>query len=130
MKRFLFAALTLGMAGAAAAQDFSSSIAVETVEAHRVVLRGTDVERREDGGAYVHGWAQRARGQAGLINAHLHVEAFDGQGTSLGVAEGGWNGALSMRDRSAESFHIRMPAEMASRAARVRVSVEQGARHD
>lgn len=129
MKRVLFAALALGITGNAVAQDFAA-IAVETVEAHRVVLRGADGERREDGGAYVHGWAQRARGQAGLINAHLHAEGFDSQGTSLGVAEGGWNGALSMRDRSAEPFHIRLPADMASRAARVCVSVERGARHD
>lgn len=129
MKRVLLGALALAFAGAAAAQE-TRTIPVEAIDGHRVSLRGADVDLRVDGAADVHGWARRERGRAGLINAHLHVEAFDAADASLGVVDGGWTGALSVRDRSAEPFHIRLSPEMTSAAARVRVTVEPGARHD
>jgi hypothetical protein len=129
MRRFFLGALTLTFAGAAAAQE-TRTIAVEAIDGRRVNLRAADVELRADGGADVHGWARRARTQAGLINAHLHAEAFDAEGASLGVVDGGWNGVLSIRDRSAEPFHIRLSPELANAAVRVRVTVEPGARHD
>ena len=129
MRRLLIGASALAFASAAAAQD-ARAITVEAVDGRRVSLHGADVEVREDGATDVHGWARRARAQAGLINAHLHAEAFNAEGRSLGVVDGGWNGALSSRDRSAEPFHIRLPADIANAAVRVRVTVEPGQRHD
>jgi hypothetical protein len=129
MRRLFLGALALAFAGQAAAEE-TRTIPVEAVDGHRVGLGGADVELRTDGSADVHGWARRAGAQAGIINAHLHAEAFDAEGASFGVVDGGWNaGVLSSRDRSAELFHVRLPPDMASATARVRVTVEPGARH-
>lgn len=106
------------------------SIAVETVSRHKVVLRGFDVERRDDGRLYVHGWARRETGRAGLINAHVHVEAFGAEGAGLGVTEGGWSAPLSRRDRAAVSVHVELTEYPSAFISRVRVSVEPGARHN
>jgi hypothetical protein len=129
MRQFFIGALALAVAGGASAQA-TGAIPVEAIDGHRVSLRGVDIEMRDDGGADVRGWARRARAPAGLINAHLHAQAFDALGASLGVVDGGWNGALSIRDRSAEPFHIRLSPEMAQAAVRVHVTVEPGARHN
>lgn len=74
MRRLLIGASALAFAGAAAAQD-ARAITVEAVDGRRVSLHGADVKVREDGATDVHGWARRARAQAGLINAHLQVWA-------------------------------------------------------
>lgn len=117
-------------AGSAAAQDATPEAAVEAVSGHKVRLRGFDLERRADGGAYVHGWVRREPGRAGLINAHLHVETFDANGASLSQTEGGWNDPLSVRDRASSPVHVELAEDPATPIARVRVSVEPGARHD
>ena len=93
-------------------------------------LRGFDLERRTDGRAYVHGWARREPGRAGLINAHLHVETFNANGASLGLTEGGWSDPLSVRDRASSPVHVELAEDPSTPIARVRVSVEAGARHN
>ena len=118
------------IAGSAVAQEATPDVAVETMNGHKVRLPGFDLERRTDGGSYVHGWARREPGQAGLINAHLHVETFDANGASLGVTEGGWNDPLSVRDRASSPVHIELARDDNAEIARVRVSVAPGARHD
>lgn len=132
MKAFLIFLAVLLSAAPAAAQDANPDVAVETVSGHKVRLRGFDLERRADGRAFVHGWARREPGRAGLINAHLHAEMFDASGASLGLIEGGWNDPLSVRDRSASAVHLELGQDDAAEVARVRVrvSVEPGRRHD
>jgi len=130
MKSISIALAALFIVGSAAAQEATPDTAVETVSGHKVRLRGFDLERRADGRAYVHGWARREPGRAGLISAHLHVETFDVGDASLGVAEGGWNDPLSVRDRAASPVHVELSPDIAGRIARVRVSVEPGARHN
>ncbi len=118
------------VAGSAAAQAPAPEAAVELISGHKVRLRGFDLERRADGRAYVHGWARRETGRAGLINAHLHVETFDANGASLGLTEGGWNDPLSVRDRSSSAVHVELAPDPTAQIVRVRISVEPGARHD
>lgn len=118
------------VAGSAAAQAPAPEPAVDLISGHKVALRGFDLERRADGRAYVHGWARRETGRAGLINAHLHVETFDANGASLGLIEGGWNDPLSVRDRSSSAVHVELAPDPTVEIARVRISVELGARHD
>ena len=118
------------VAGSAAAQASAPKAAVELISDHKVRLRGFDLERRADGRAYVHGWARRETGRAGLINAHLHVETFDANGASLGLTEGGWNDPLSVRDRSSRAVHVELAPDPTAQIVRVRISVEPGARHD
>lgn len=130
MKAISFFLAALLVAGSAAAQAPAPEAAVEMINGHKVRLRGFDLERRADGGAYVHGWARREPGQAGLINAHLHVETFNADGASLGLIEGGWNDPLSVRDRSSSAVHVELAPDPSAEIARVRVSVEPGARDD
>ncbi|MFN3463302.1 MAG: hypothetical protein ACK4X1_04425 [Terricaulis sp.] len=118
------------VAGSAAAQEPTPEAAIEMVSGHKVRLRGFDLERRADGRAYVHGWARREPGRAGLINAHLHVETFDANGASLALTEGGWNDPLSVRDRAASAVHVELAPDPSLQIVRVRVSVESGSRHD
>lgn len=126
---FLAALLVAGSAAAQAPAP-APEAAVELISGHKVALRGFDLERRADGRAYVHGWARRETGRAGLINAHLHVETFDANGASLGLTEGGWNDPLSVRDRSSSAVHVELAPDPTAEIARVRISVEPGARHD
>lgn len=128
MKTILIILAAFLFAGSAAAQDATPEVAVEAVSGQKVRLRGFDLERRADGGAYVHGWARRETGRAGLINAHLHVETFDANGASLGLTEGGWNDPLSVRDRSASAVHVELARDPSAAITRVRVSVEPGGR--
>ncbi len=130
MKAISFFLAALLVAGSAAAQAPAPEAAVEMINGHKVRLRGFDLERRADGGAYVHGWARREPGQAGLINAHLHVETFNADGASLGLIEGGWNDPLSVRDRSSSAVHVELAPDPSAEIARVRVSVKPGARDD
>lgn len=130
MKSISIILTALLIAGSASAQDAAPDAAVETVSGHKVRLRGFDLERRADGRVYVHGWARREPGRAGLINAHLHVETFDASGASLGLAEGGWNDPLSVRDRASSAAHVELAPDPSTLITRVRVSVEPGARHD
>lgn len=118
------------IAGSAIAQEATTEVAVETVNGHKVRLRGFDLERRADGSAYVHGWARREPVRAGPINAHLHVETFDVNGVSLGLTEGGWNDPLSVRNRASSAVHVELAHDPSAPIVRVRVSVEPGARHD
>jgi len=130
MKAVSFFLTALLVAGSAAAQSPAPEAAVELISGHKVALRGFDLERRADGRAYVHGWARRETGRAGLINAHLHVETFGADGASLGLTEGGWNDPLSVRDRSSSAVHVELAPDPTAEIARVRISVEPGARHD
>lgn len=130
MKSISISLAALFFASSVAAQEATPDVAVEAIGGHKVRLRGFDLERRADGRVYVHGWARRESGRAGLINAHLHVETFDANGASLGVTEGGWNAPLSMRDRASSPVHVELAPDPSISIARVRVSVEQGARHD
>lgn len=128
MKRTTALLIFIAFTANAQAQEGAPAVAVETVDGHKVVLRGVDVERR-DGGADVHGWVRREPGRMGAIYAHLHVEAFDAAGVSLGVSEGRWFDTLSVRDRSSSPFHVELTPNIAARLDRVRVSIEAGARH-
>jgi len=128
MKAVSFFLAALVAAGSAAAQAPAPVAAVEMISGHKVRLRGFDLEHRADGRAYVHGWARRETGQAGLINAHLHVETFDAYGASLGLTEGG--DPLSVRDRSSSAVHVELAPVPSLQIASVRVSVEAGRRHD
>lgn len=118
------------VATSAAAQESTPDVAIEIVSAHKVRLRGFDLERRADGRAYVHGWVRREPGAAGLINAHLHVETFGADGASLGIAEGGWNAPLSVRHRASSPVRIELAPDPGAEIAHVRISVENGSRHD
>lgn len=130
MKAISIFLAALLIAGSAAAQAPAPEAAVEMINGHKVRLRGFDLERRADGRVYVHGWARRETGRAGLINAHLHVETFNADGARLGLVEGGWNDPLSVRDRSSSAVHVELAPDPSAEIARVRVSVEPGARHD
>ena len=96
---------------------------VETQSGYKVVLSGVSAERQDGGDVVIHGWARREAGRVGLINAHLHVEAFAEDGQSLGVTEGRWRGALSVRDRSAAPFSVPIAPPIADAAARYLVLV-------
>lgn len=87
-----------------------------------VTLQDVHVHQDRGGRLRLEGWVRRAPGSVGVINEHLHVEFLSDAGVIVTEQDGSWRGRLSIRDREAAPFSVRLDERMLRDAVQVRLS--------
>lgn len=124
-KKIALSLICLMAAGAADA----GAPTLKAESGYKVNLRNMAFQDSEDGGT-VTGWASRALGAFGSIEAHLHVDLIGAHKEILHRMEHGWFGRLPVRPERSERIRVSLSNAQLNGVEAISVKVAPGRMHD
>lgn len=122
-----FSLIVIGLITAGPAQAAAPTLKAES--GYKVELRGITFHENSNGGT-VTGWASRALGAFGPIEAHLHIDLIGADSATLRRVEYGKFERLPVRPKRSQRIRAALSAEQLQGVEMISVKVVAGQAHD